>query len=86
MSSEMNLDEWYFDNNIRELIIFEFQRAYLHHPFNRYSWILLRDINIHGFEYNSILTVKLGHALTCVAKLLPISRLCGPHILGECFG
>lgn len=68
MSAEMNLDDWYPDN-IRELIIFEFQRAYLHQPFNRYAWVLLRDLGPVGFQYNGSQTFKLGHTLTCVAKL-----------------
>lgn len=68
MSAEMALEDWYPDN-IRELIIFEFQRAYFHQPFNRYAWLLLRDLSPSSFEYNSELTKKVGHALTCIAKL-----------------
>lgn len=68
MSAEMDLEDWYPDN-IRELIIFEFQRAYFHQPYNRYAWILLRDLSPSAFAYNSELTVKVAHAVTCVAKL-----------------
>lgn len=68
MSAEMKLEDWYPDN-IRELVIFEFQRAYFHQSFNRYAWVLLRDRDPTGFQYYGRQTVKLGYALTCVAKL-----------------
>lgn len=68
MSAEMTPEEWFLDT-IRELIIFKFQRAYFHHPFNRYAWLPLRDLSPHAFEYNGEHAVKLGYALTRVAKL-----------------
>ncbi|UKZ84728.1 uncharacterized protein TrAFT101_000625 [Trichoderma asperellum] len=68
MSAEMSLEDWYPDN-IRELIIFEFQRAYFHQPFNKYAWVLLRDRDPSGFKYYGAQTLRLGYALTCVAKL-----------------
>lgn len=38
----MAVNEDCYPYNIRELVMFEFQRAYFYQPFNRYAWALAR--------------------------------------------
>ncbi|UKZ72665.1 hypothetical protein TrVFT333_000298 [Trichoderma virens FT-333] len=80
MPAEMVIDNWYPDN-IREVIIYEFLRAYFGQPFNRYAWVLLQDWDPANFSYNSDHTVKIGHAITCVAMMCVSAKDKESHIL-----
>lgn len=56
--------------DLREPVIFEFQRAYFHHGFNRHAWVLLRPLDPATFEYHGDQTRRVGHALSLVARLV----------------
>ncbi|EHK19983.1 uncharacterized protein TRIVIDRAFT_68566 [Trichoderma virens Gv29-8] len=80
MPAEMVIENWYPDN-IREMIIYEFLLAYFGQPFNRYAWVLLQDWDPANFSYNSDHTVKIGHAITCVAMMCVSAKDKESHIL-----
>ncbi|KAF9784127.1 hypothetical protein IL306_008459 [Fusarium sp. DS 682] len=52
LSAEIGLPAWIQDE-LREIIVFEIIKTYLYQPFNRYSWVVLRDLFGHDFQYYS---------------------------------
>jgi hypothetical protein len=55
---------------LREIMLFELIRSYFHHPFNRYSWVVLADRDGKTVDYYSEEAVKLGHGCSVLAKLV----------------
>ncbi|RSL97586.1 hypothetical protein CEP52_010794 [Fusarium oligoseptatum] len=74
LSAEVGIPSWK-EGAVREICIYEIIKVYIHTPFNRYSWMILRDMfGSGGFDHQGPETVRLGHLLSIVTKLLPSSR------------
>ncbi|QGI61236.1 hypothetical protein CEK27_005207 [Fusarium fujikuroi] len=69
LSAEVMLPDWMTDA-MREICIFELIKTSWHQPFNRYVWVVERDISGHDMEYHSNDMIGLGHVFSVVAKLL----------------
>lgn len=82
MSAEMILPDWIPDD-IREFVIFEYQRAGFHHPFNRYAWVLLRGLDPNSFRYNSPHTRKIGRALSLTARVVLAAEEATDQVIWE---
>ncbi|OAQ76887.1 hypothetical protein VFPFJ_10424 [Purpureocillium lilacinum] len=68
LAAELDLQTG-FGDGIEEVIVFECMRAYYHHSFNRLAWVLLKPSDPTGFRYYADNTIKLGHALSIIAKM-----------------
>ncbi|EEU35700.1 uncharacterized protein NECHADRAFT_87952 [Fusarium vanettenii 77-13-4] len=74
LSAEVGIPSWK-EGAVREVCIYEIIKAYIHTPFNRYSWMILRDMfGSGGFDHQAPETVRLGHLLSIFTRLLPSSR------------
>ncbi|KLP19566.1 uncharacterized protein LW94_14915 [Fusarium fujikuroi] len=69
LSAEVMLPGWMTDA-MREICIFELIKTSWHQPFNRYAWVVERDVSGHDMEYHSNDMIGLGHVFSVVAKLL----------------
>ncbi|KAF5963589.1 hypothetical protein FBULB1_13287 [Fusarium bulbicola] len=69
LSAEVMLPDWMTDA-VREICIFELIKTSWHQPFNRYAWVVERDVRGLEMEYHSNDMVRLGHVFSIVAKLL----------------
>ncbi|KAF5584723.1 snf2 family helicase [Fusarium subglutinans] len=69
LSAEVMLPDWMTDA-MREICIFELIKTSWHQPFNRYAWVVERDVSGHDMEYHSDDMIGLGHVFSAVAKLL----------------
>ncbi|KLO85638.1 permease-unknown function [Fusarium fujikuroi] len=69
LSAEVMLPDWMTDA-MREICIFELIKTSWHQPFNRYAWVVERDVSGHDMEYHSNDMIGLGHVFSVVAKLL----------------
>ncbi|KAH7316633.1 P-loop containing nucleoside triphosphate hydrolase protein [Stachybotrys elegans] len=70
LSSEASLPDW-LTGILRETVIFELQKSKFMHGFNRFAWVALADMEGSLMvEYHANSTIKLGHALSCAAKLM----------------
>ncbi|KAF5547475.1 snf2 family helicase [Fusarium mexicanum] len=69
LSAEVMLPDWMTDA-MREICIFELIKTSWHQPFNRYAWVVERDVSGHDMEYHSDDIIGLGHVFSVVAKLL----------------
>ncbi|KAI9172675.1 hypothetical protein HJFPF1_02185 [Paramyrothecium foliicola] len=69
MSAEVTIPDWLTDT-LREIVIYEIMRTEFGHPFNRYVWEAMSDLEPANFEFNSSETKKLGYAFTLVCRIL----------------
>ncbi|CZR36035.1 uncharacterized protein FPRO_03705 [Fusarium proliferatum ET1] len=69
LSAEVMLPDWMTDA-MREICVFELIKTSWHQPFNRYAWVVERDVIGHNIEYHSNDMIGLGHVFSIVAKLL----------------
>ncbi|CAG1993022.1 unnamed protein product [Fusarium graminearum] len=69
LSAEIDLPDWISDE-LREILIYEVIKTYLAQPFNRYSWVVLRDIFGHEFSYHDKRATNLGHIFSIIAKIV----------------
>lgn len=69
ISAEANLRSW-MTGSLREIVVFEMAKSYFNHRFNRLAWAVLRDVDGLDMEYHSDQSAKIGHAFSCIAKLL----------------
>ncbi|KAJ4307520.1 hypothetical protein N0V84_012674 [Fusarium piperis] len=69
LSAEMRLPVW-IEDELREIIIFETIKTYFRTEFNRYSWVVLRDLFGHDFDYHDQRARRLGHLFSIIAKII----------------
>ncbi|KAF4503723.1 hypothetical protein FAGAP_1 [Fusarium agapanthi] len=69
LPAEVMLPDWMTDA-MREICIFELIKTSWQQPFNRYAWVVERDVSGHDMEYHSNDMIGLGHVFSVVAKLL----------------
>ncbi|CAF3600281.1 unnamed protein product [Fusarium graminearum] len=69
LSAEIDLPDWISDE-LREILIYEVIKTYLAQPFNRYSWVVLRDIFGHEFSHHDKRATNLGHIFSIIAKIV----------------
>ncbi|KAF5009663.1 hypothetical protein FDECE_4132 [Fusarium decemcellulare] len=69
LSAEIGLPDW-MQGAIREVCVWETIKTFLHQEFNRYAWMIERDMGEEELVYHGELTIKLSHVFSIVAKLL----------------
>jgi hypothetical protein len=69
ISAEVNLPSW-VEDELREILIFETMKTFLHQEFNRFSWVVIRDLFGNDLEYHGKQAVRLGHLFSVVAKIV----------------
>ncbi|KAL7934734.1 hypothetical protein V8C35DRAFT_327100 [Trichoderma chlorosporum] len=73
LSAESNLPDW-MTGALREIMLFEFIRAYFNQPFNRYGWVILSERDGKALDYYSAEAIKLGYACSLLAKVLLLTQ------------
>jgi hypothetical protein len=69
LSAEADIPDW-LTGILREIVIWDLVATQWGHPFNRGAWQLLNDLNPGSLEFNSPHTIKVGHCLTLIARIL----------------
>lgn len=53
---------------LRDTVVFEILKTYWGQSFNRYAWVILFDVDSAAMDYYAPDTIRLGHAISYVAK------------------
>ncbi|CAG1985154.1 unnamed protein product [Fusarium graminearum] len=69
LSAEINLPDW-VEDELREILIYEIIKTHMTQPFNRYSWIILRNMFGHDFDHHGKSATFLGHVFSVIAKIV----------------
>lgn len=69
LSAECALPSW-MEFELMEIVICESIKAAWLTPFNRYSWIVEREVSKSEIAYHSPHVVKMGHIFSMIARLL----------------
>ncbi|KAF7558126.1 hypothetical protein G7Z17_g187 [Cylindrodendrum hubeiense] len=68
-SWQLDLPSW-LQYELMKILMFEAIEAAWNTPFNRYAWIIQRDLENKTISYHTEVITKLGHTFSAVAKLL----------------
>jgi hypothetical protein len=69
LSAEVALPDW-ITGVLREMCIFELIKTSWHQPFNRYAWVVEKEIQRRDMSYHSNDTVRLGHIFSLACKVI----------------
>lgn len=73
LSAEAGLPDWLTGTN-REIVLWEIIKTYLGHNVNRYAWVIMKALHDDKSKFmpHEPEVVKLGHAISILAKMLSV--------------
>ncbi|KZZ99752.1 snf2 family helicase [Beauveria brongniartii RCEF 3172] len=69
LSADAAIPNW-LTAAMRDVVLWEILKSYWRSPFNRFAWVLAKELSDDEFDMHGEGTVRLGHLISLLAKLL----------------